>query len=198
LGSYPADGLAKLGRYLPAGWHKDLAIIKQPLDFLGLNLYNGRTIHANPEQASANEQKRFDGHAHTAMKWPVSPGILYWTVKFAWERYKLPPVISENGLSGMDWVHLDGKVDDPGRIDYIKRYLGNLGRAVAEGVPVQAYFYWSLMDNFEWTEGFKERFGLIHVDYTTQKRTLKSSAYWYAELIKNRGAELPPPSDALV
>ena len=107
-----------------------------------------------------------------------------------WERYRLPVVISESGLSNTDWMALDGKVHDPQRIDYLQRHLRELGRAIQDGVPVEAYFHWSLTDNFEWARGYSERFGLIHVDYATQKRTLKDSAYWYREIIASNGANL--------
>jgi beta-glucosidase len=106
------------------------------------------------------------------------------------ERYKLPIVVTENGLSCHDWVALDGKVHDPLRIDFLNRYLLSLERAIQDGIDVRGYFQWSILDNFEWAEGYKHRFGLIHVDYTTQKRTLKDSAYWYHKVIASNGASL--------
>jgi beta-glucosidase len=93
-------------------------------------------------------------------------------------------------MSGADWVSLDGKVHDPQRIDYMERHLRQLAKAADDGVPVEAYFHWSLMDNFEWANGYGERFGLIHVDYTTQKRTPKDSAGWYKRVIETNGEEL--------
>jgi beta-glucosidase len=107
-----------------------------------------------------------------------------------WERYNKPVVIAENGMSGTDWVCMDGKVHDPARIDYTRRSLLGLERAIADGAKIAGYFHWSLMDNFEWSEGYKERFGLIHVDFETQKRTIKDSGYWYREVIKTNGASL--------
>ena len=106
------------------------------------------------------------------------------------ERYNLPLVITENGMSNCDWVAQDGKVHDGARIDYLRRHLRALSDAMAEGVDVRGYFQWSIMDNFEWAEGYKHRFGLIHVDFETQKRTLKESAYWYREVINTSGANL--------
>jgi beta-glucosidase len=97
---------------------------------------------------------------------------------------------TENGLSSRDWVALDGRVHDSGRIDFTRRYLRELHRAIDDGVEVAGYFHWSLLDNFEWAEGYKERFGLIHVDYRTQKRTLKDSALWYGGIIAENGASL--------
>ena len=99
-------------------------------------------------------------------------------------------VISENGLATRDQVFLDGKVHDPQRIDFMARYLGSVRRALDEGVPVTGYFHWSIMDNFEWSEGYKDRFGLIHVDYQTQKRTPKDSYHWYRQVIRTHGAGL--------
>jgi beta-glucosidase len=90
-------------------------------------------------------------------------------------------------LSCRDWVSVDGAVHDPGRIDFMTRYLRELHRAIVAGVQVDGYFHWSIMDNFEWSEGYKERFGLIHVDYATQKRTPKDSALWYAKVIASNG-----------
>jgi beta-glucosidase len=118
----------------------------------------------------------------------VTPESLRWGPRFIHERYGLPIYITENGLSNIDWVAEDGKVHDPQRIDFTRRYLRELRKAVGEGVPVKGYFHWSLMDNFEWAEGYKQRFGLIHVDYQTQKRTPKESYSWYRELIKKKGA----------
>ena len=89
-----------------------------------------------------------------------------------------------------DWVHLDGKVHDPNRIDYITRYLRGLKRAADEGVDVIGYMYWSIMDNYEWAEGYDRRFGLIYVNYQTQERTIKDSGYWYSDVIKTNGENI--------
>ena len=133
------------------------------------------------------------GHPITALKWPVTPEALYWGPRFFHERYKLPIYITENGLSNQDWVGLDGKVHDPQRIDYTRRYLIELARAIQDGVDVDGYFHWSLLDNFEWAEGYKERFGLVYVDYPTGKRVLKDSAYWYGRTIASNGENLRLP-----
>lgn len=93
-------------------------------------------------------------------------------------------------MAGMDWVCLDGEVHDPQRIDFLNRYLLCLEKAIDEGIPVIGYQYWSIMDNFEWFSGFDKRFGLIYIDYRTQERTLKDSAYWYREVIRNNGSNL--------
>ena len=106
-------------------------------------------------------------------------------IKYVYDRYKKPIYISENGMSNADIVSLDGKCHDPQRIDFTSRYLSNLKKAIDSGADVKGYFHWSLLDNFEWGHGYKERFGLIHVDYKTQKRTPKDSYYWYKDFITN-------------
>jgi len=107
--------------------------------------------------------------------------------RFLYERYSKPIIITENGLANTDWVALDGGAHDPQRIDYTTRYLLALRHAAEAGVPVQGYFHWSIMDNFEWAVGFQQRFGMVHVDYVTQKRTPKDSAYWYRDVIAANG-----------
>jgi beta-glucosidase len=127
----------------------------------------------------------------------MTPESLYWGPKLLHERYQLPIVVTENGMSNTDWVSLDGKVHDPQRIDLVHRYLLQLDRAMAEGVDVRGYFLWSILDNFEWSHAYKQRFGLIHVDYPTQKRTLKDSAFWYSDVIRTNGGnlEMEEPAD---
>ena len=127
------------------------------------------------------------GSGRTTMDWNVTPECLYWGPKFLYERYGLPIVVTENGLANCDWVHVNGEVEDPARIDYVRRHLLRLRQAANEGVDVAGYFYWSIMDNFEWDRGYQQRFGLLHVDFETQKRTPKSSAYWYRDVIDSQG-----------
>jgi beta-glucosidase len=191
LGSYPADGLAGYGKAVPAHTDAEMRTIAQPLDFFGVNLYFGHTVKAGPDGALVRVDRE-PGHALSRNGWPITPDALYWGPKFLWERYKAPIVITENGYSGSDWVMSDGAVHDPQRVDQVRRYLRAFKRAAAEGVDAMGYFYWSLIDNFEWNEGYKERFGLIHVDYATQRRTLKDSAHWYAGVIAANGANLEP------
>ena len=189
FGAYPQDGLEHYGAAAPKVRSGDMEIISQPLDFFGVNIYGGVPVRAG---ASGKEERVYPpvGAPLTAFKWDVVPAALYWGPKFLHERYKLPVIITENGLSGADWVALDGGVHDGHRIDFLQRYLRELGRAITDGVDVRGYFHWSIMDNFEWAEGYKERFGLIHVDYATQKRTPKDSARWYREVIASNGRKL--------
>jgi beta-glucosidase len=183
-GSYPADGLELFGKDMPVFTAAQMQVIHQPLDFFGVNIYQARTVRAGAED-KPEEVKPPSGSPQTALRWYVTPEAMYWGPKFFYERYNLPVVITENGLSNIDWVGLDGKVHDPQRIDFVQRYLQQYQRAGEAGVELLGYFLWSLMDNFEWAEGFKERFGLIYVDYATQKRTLKDSAYWYGDFIRH-------------
>ena len=190
LGTYPEDGLRLFGPSCQPPIHPgDMDLIKQPLDFYGLNIYDGRKARSGAN--GEHELVPFaDGHPQTAIRWFVTPPSLYWGPRFIYERYKVPVYITENGLSNNDWVMLDGRVHDPQRIDYTTRYLRELERAIGDGVDIRGYFHWSLLDNFEWAEGYKERFGLIHVDFPTGKRTLKDSAHWYKRVIESNGAEL--------
>ena len=130
------------------------------------------------------------GHPHNALEWPINEDGLYWGPRFLYERYHTPILITENGMDAHDAVSLDGKVHDPNRQDYMHRYLRALGQAVADGVPVLGYFYWSFFDNFEWAHGYQERFGLVYVNYQTQERILKDSAYWYQQVMATNGENL--------
>jgi len=167
----------------------DFELISQPLDFLGQNIYNGYTVKAGGV-TGVESVPRKTGNPRTAIGWPVVPESLYWGPKFLFERYGKPILITENGLSCTDSVCLDGKVHDSERIDFYHRYLKELKKAVEDGVSVMGYFAWSLMDNFEWAKGYTERFGLIHIDYETQKRTPKDSAYWMKKVFESNGENL--------
>jgi beta-glucosidase len=186
LGHYPEDGLKLFEADMPEIKAADLKTICQPLDFYGVNIYRGDVISADSPVPVLGA----DGPALTTMNWRLTPEALYWGPKFLYERYNLPLVITENGMANMDWIHTDGKVHDPQRIDFLKRYLGELERASDDGIPVNGYMYWSIMDNFEWAEGYKQRFGLVYVDYATGERTLKDSAYWYKEVIAANGKNI--------
>lgn len=188
LGRYPEDGLRYFGRYLPKGWEEDMPLIGQKLDYYAQNIYQGATVRCG--DAGVESVPVPPGHPHTAIHWPVTPDCLYWGPRFLCERYGLPLIISENGLSCHDVVSLDGQVHDPNRVDFLHRYLLALSRAANDGVDVQGYFYWSFMDNFEWAHGYTERFGLVHVDYQTQKRIPKDSAAWYKTVMEQNGENL--------
>ena len=154
------------------------------------NLYQAGRVRTGAE-SQPEEVPYPEGHPVTAMAWPVTPAGLYWACRFLHERYGHPMFITENGLSCHDWVAIDGKVHDPNRIDFLARYLAFVERACNEGIPIDGYFQWSVMDNFEWAEGYKDRFGLIYVDYETGRRIPKDSYAWYRDLIRNNGAAFP-------
>ena len=157
-------------------------------DVIGLNLYNGHEIYAD-ENGEPRYCPKYAGFPRTSLKWPVTPRIMDDSVGFIYERYKKPICISECGLSCTDWVHLDGKVHDPERIDFLHRYLAALSDC-AERADIRGFFHWSLMDNFEWHSGYTERFGLVYVDYPTGARIPKDSAAWYAETVRENGKNL--------
>lgn len=161
---------------------KDMPKIQCKMDFVGVNVYQPFSDGSWGNKPTENipEEKL------TSMGWIIDGRVLYWTIRFFHERYGLPVLVTENGMADNDAV-TDGQVNDEKRIYFMKDYLKNVKRAVSEGIPVLGYQYWSLMDNFEWAEGYGPRFGLIHVDYDTQMRTLKNSAYGYKKIIESNG-----------
>lgn len=196
-GEWPEECVRVLTKNAGKVTNADLAVMNQPLDYLGLNFYNGVYVRANEE--GKTEVVPFPaGHERTAFDWPLTPDGLYWSVRFHHERYGLPIAITENGLANLDWVSDDGKVHDPQRIEFTLRYLRQLKRAAKDGYPLVGYFHWSLMDNFEWAEGYEKRFGLIHVDFPTQRRTIKDSGHWYKKVIESNGTILSAPEHAAV
>ncbi len=162
----------------------DWDLVEKP-DFLGVNVYQGAGTDENGRIA-----RRPEGFPLTATKWPVTPEVLHYGPINLYKRYNLPIYITENGQSCNDRVFLDGKVHDPERINYLHRYLRELKKAIAEGVPVLGYLHWSFTDNFEWASGYDDRFGLVYVDYATQQRILKDSAHFYADVIRSNGETL--------
>ncbi len=189
LGTYPAEGLEKYRAYLPEITEADLELIHQPIDFMGQNIYNGyyirRGADGRPEYVD-----RPAGFPKTAANWPVTPECLYWGPKFLYERYHMPLYITENGMSCHDIVSADGQVHDSNRIEFLDRYLSQLQKAGDEGADIRGYFLWTFLDNFEWDKGYNERFGIVYVDFATQKRTAKDSAYWYQRVIETNGGIL--------
>lgn len=186
LGHYPEEGLKKYKDYLPEITKEDMELIHQPLDFMGQNIYNGYYIRMG-EDGKPTYVDRPVGFPKTATNWPVTPECLYWGVKFIYERYKMPLYITENGMACHDQISADGRVHDSNRIDFLDKYLSCLQKACEEGVDVRGYFLWTFLDNFEWDKGYSERFGLVYVDYSTQKRIVKDSAYWYQQVSATNG-----------
>ncbi|WP_371627232.1 GH1 family beta-glucosidase [Streptomyces sp. NBC_01116] len=166
----------------------DLDLISAPLDALGVNYYNPTRIQApaTPDGLPF-EEAPIEGYRRTAFDWPVVPDGLRELLVTLKDRYPttLPPLyITENGCSTEDVLTPDGKILDPDRIDYLETHLQAVDTAVAQGVDVRGYFTWTLLDNFEWAEGYHQRFGLVHVDHETQVRTPKASFAWYRDLIR--------------
>ena len=192
FGEYPEDGLSLYAPAAPKVEPGDMELIRQPLDFLGVNIYDGRAVRAG-DDGTARVVPFAPGHPQTLIRWFITPPALRYGPRFLHERYRVPVYITENGLSCMDWVQgegTDARVSDPQRVDYTRRYLIELSKAVADGAEIGGYFHWSLLDNFEWAEGYQQRFGLVHVDIPTGRRTLKDSALWYQQIIASNGAKL--------
>jgi beta-glucosidase len=171
---------------------EELKVICQPVDFIGLNYYRTGRVKAG-DDGKPEVLPTGPGFPHTSFEWDVTPEGMYWLCRFHWDAYGLPLLITENGLANIDWVDLDGRVRDPQRVDFTRRHLLQLSRAHQEGIDILGYLHWSLMDNFEWAEGYHQRFGLVHIDYETQKRTMKDSAAWYRKVIETNGESLLQP-----
>jgi beta-glucosidase len=178
MGSYPADVMAHLGADAPVVMQNDHTQISRPIDFLGINFYTRSLISTQQPAPPVPGVQGF-----TDMGWEVVPEALTQHLTRLSREYAPPPIyITENGMANADEL-IHGLVNDTPRINYLRSHLLAVSRAIELGVDVRGYFYWSLMDNFEWNSGYTKRFGLIHVDYSTQLRTAKKSAYWYREFI---------------
>lgn len=182
-GHYADSTLERFGRHLPQFSSSDLEQIGRPLDAVGFNLYDA-IVARRAEDGSVQTVPWPPGAPRTAFDWPITPEAHYYGPRFCFERYRRPVLIAENGLSTRDWVALDGRVHDEDRVDFLERHVRELLRAKSQGVPIEGYFHWSFLDNFEWNHGYRERFGLVFVDYATQKRTPKESFYRYHSLIE--------------
>ncbi len=181
-GHYPKEYLERFESILPRMGPDDMKIIFQPMDYFGINLYFGDFVSRGPD-GSPILLKREPGFAKTAFGWPIRPECMYWANRFCYERYGIPIMITENGMSGNDQIHSDGRVHDPDRINYIRSYLAFMHKAIDDGIDIRGYFHWSLIDNFEWARGYTERFGLIYNDYSTGKRTPKDSYDYFREVV---------------
>jgi beta-glucosidase len=183
-GRYADAFLDEEGDDAPLVADGDFDLISSPMDFLGLNLYAGRFVRAGvdglPEVLDFPRQ-----YPRGDLSWlQVTPQVIYWAVRFAVEIFGAPAVyITENGAAYADEPS-GGEVVDLDRREYLRNHLIALHRAIADGYDVRGYFAWSLLDNFEWAEGYSKRFGLVRVDYETQKRTTKLSGQWYSDVIR--------------
>ncbi len=193
FGHYPTELAEIFGEAWPSWPAADLERIRQPIDFLGVNYYTRSVTRDDPRalpvRAAAVRQRQ---HAYTETGWEVYPEGLYDTLRWVSERYgALPLYVTENGAAFYDPPTVPGEVlADPLRVEYFRQHLRAVQQARAEGVDLRGYFAWSLLDNFEWSLGYSKRFGIVHVDFATQKRTPKASARYYARVIASRGASL--------
>lgn len=184
-GGYASEYLTRCGADAPRVGSGDFALISQPTDFLGLNLYTGTFVRAGaggqPEELAlpAHYPKADSPWLHLA------PQVMYWGTRLAHEVYGVKSIyVTENGCGYNQEPVVNGEVLDLHRREFLRGHLRELQRAIVDGVPVNGYFLWSFMDNFEWEDGYERRFGIVHVDFATQKRTPKLSAGYYATIIR--------------
>lgn len=184
-GKYTDAYLAMAGADAPKFTADELKIISSPLDFVGINIYTPTYIRADNSPAGFAVVPPPKSYPHMASRWlNIGPEALYWGPRHVAKIWNVKEIyITENGCSSSDIPAADGIVYDTDRVMYLRNYLTQLQRATADGIPVKGYFLWSLIDNFEWADGYTNRFGLHYVDYATQKRTPKLSASFYREVI---------------
>jgi beta-glucosidase len=184
-GHYHPDTVDAIGDQLPEIKSGDMALISQKIDFLGINSYSRSVI-----SAKQGRLEKIPGSEYTEMGWEVCAPAFRRTLVKINNDYCLPPVyITENGAAFKDVVTSDGKIHDDRRLDYLRQHFIHVCLAMQDGVDIRGYFVWSLLDNFEWGHGFTKRFGIIHVDYKTQKRIMKDSGEWYAGVIRTNQVE---------
>jgi beta-glucosidase len=193
LGRYPDEMTEIFGEAWPEWPADDMNTIAQPLDFLGINYYTRSVAQYDAER----EPMRVVGvhqeaSVHTETGWEVYPAALTRVLLWVKERYgEIPLYITENGAAFYDPpVATEGEVDDPLRVEYLRGHLSAAAEAMRQGVNLRGYYVWSLLDNFEWSHGYSRRFGIVHVNYQTQERTIKSSGRYYSNVIKTNGASL--------
>jgi len=193
-GSYPEDMVELFSRSfeLPVTEKEDATIIAEPIDFLGINNYTRVLVEASgDENAFMGNPVNPQGPEYTEMGWEVYPQGLYELLTRVHRDYgPLPLYITENGAAFPDQLEKDGTVNDDRRINYLETYLHETWKAVEEGVPLKGYYVWTLMDNFEWALGYSRRFGIVYVDYATQRRIPKDSARFYASVAMQSAVEV--------
>ncbi len=209
LGRYPVDVVDDLREVTDLRFVRDndLAVIAEPMDMLGINYYSRYVVGAPdpaaigdywraPSNWPGSEHLRFGdrGLPTTAMGWEIdAPGLFEVLHRVHRDYPELPLYVTENGAAFDDQMGADGLVDDSDRVRYLDSHLRACQRAIADGVPLKGYLAWSLMDNFEWSWGYAKRFGIVHVDYATQRRTRKASADWYADVAAHHSLPADPP-----
>ena len=188
-GRYTDAFLKAAGADAPKFTDDELKAIATPVDFVGVNVYTPQYVRTSPAAPGYEILPPARSHPRMASSWQIlGPEALYWAPRHLRNIWNVGNIyISENGCGTNDEVTPDGSISDTDRIMFLRNNLAMLKRATSEGVPVRGYFHWSLLDNFEWTDGYSTRFGLIYVDYKTQKRTPKLSAKFYAEVVRRDG-----------
>ncbi len=188
-GKYTEQYLKRLGAAAPTYAPEEMAAIGSKLDFVGINIYQPAYVRADGSAQGYEMVKPPASYPHMFSEWlTVGPEALYWAPKLLQKLWNIKEMyITENGASSADVVTAEGKILDTDRVMYLRNYLTQLQRAVSEGVPVRGYFLWSLLDNYEWADGYEKRFGIHYVDFKTQKRTPKLSAQFYREVIARNG-----------
>ena len=190
FGTYPDELRDVFGDAWPSFPDEDMALIRQPIDFLGINYYTrSLTAHSASQWPVHAKTVKRRSATYTETGWEVFPKALTDVLQWVAGRYgPIPLYITENGAAFYDPpVAPDGVLDDPLRVHYLREHLRAVHRAIASGVDVRGYFAWSLLDNLEWSLGFAKRFGIVHVDFETQKRTVKASGKFYSEVIRRNG-----------
>jgi beta-glucosidase len=193
LGHYPKEMGEIFGEAWPEWPSEDMKSIKQPIDFLGVNYYTRRVEQYHPDNLPLRTRHvPQPQHIETDTNWEVFPEALTKVLLWVTERYGKPRIyITENGAAFYDPPHtIDGKIEDPLRVEYYRQHLRAAHDAMSKGADLRGYYAWSLLDNFEWAHGFSKRFGIVHVDYSTQQRTIKSSGRYYADVIRTKGEVL--------
>jgi beta-glucosidase len=185
-GKYTAAYLKRLGPNAPHFTEDEMKTISQPLDFVGLNVYTPSWVRADSSQETGySVVPDPPSYPHMDSPWlKLGPESLFWSPTLAHHIYGIKTLyITENGASSEDTVASDGQVYDTGRTMYLRNYITQLQRAIAAGAPVKGYFLWSLLDNYEWADGYSKRFGITYVDFKTQQRTPKLSSHFYKQVI---------------
>jgi beta-glucosidase len=184
-GKYTDGYLQREGANAPKVNGDDLKIIGSPLDFVGLNVYQPEYARADAGPSGYAVARRPSSFPHMASPWLfIGPEVIYWAIRHTSDLWKPREIyITENGCSSEDLRAADGRIEDTDRIMFLRNYLINLQRAASEDYPIKGYFLWSLLDNFEWADGYSKRFGIHYVDFKTQQRRRKLSADWYREVI---------------
>jgi len=190
-GKYTDAYLEREGKNAPKVESGDMKAIGSPLDFVGLNVYTPEYVRASASPAGYSVEQRPSSFPHMASNWLyIGPEVIYWAVRNVSEVWKPRALyITENGCSADDVIGANGRVEDTDRVMYLRNHLTQLHRAASEDYPIKGYFLWSLLDNYEWADGYSKRFGIHYVDFKTQARTPKLSAEWYREVISQNAVE---------